>query len=431
MRQAAGQKDPIEGVTVSSTHPITLELTTDPTDLGLDPSRLERIDRHFERYVTDGRLAGWQLAIMRDGRLAHVASRGHRDREAARPVTDDTVWRIYSMTKPITSAAALMLWEEGAFELKDPVSRFLPEFADLRVWRSGSVTNPRLDPVRDPMEMWHLMTHTAGLTYGFMFAHPVDDLYRRAGFEWGVPHDSDLAGVCERLARLPLLFQPGAEWNYSMSIDVLGRVLEVIEGRPLDEILRTRLFDPLGMVDTAFHADDARAERLAMLYGAHPASGLAVPLAAQAAAATRPPTALLGGGGLVSTMADYLRFAEMLRRRGELDGVRLLSPRTVEYASANHLPGGRDLSEFGRPLFSETTFDGVGFGLLGSVTLDPVTAKVPGSVGEFGWGGAASTTFWVDPAEDLTCVFMTQLLPSSTHPIRSQLKQLVTQALVD
>lgn len=415
----------------TNSHPRTLEVTTDPGTVGLDPARLARLDDHFVQYVNDGRLAGWQLAVMRHGHLAHVSSAGHRDREAGLAVTDDTIWRIYSMTKPITSVAALMLWEEGKFELKDPVSRFIPEFADLRVWRSGSVTNHRLDPVSDPMEMWHLMTHTAGLTYGFMFAHPVDDLYRRAGFEWGVPQTADLAGICQRLADLPLLFQPGSEWNYSMSIDVLGRVLEVIEGRPLDEILRTRIFEPLGMVDTAFHADESRHERLAMLYGAHPGSGLAVALAAQAAAATRSPAAFLGGGGLVSTTSDYLSFAEMLRRGGELDGVRLLSPRTVEYACANHLPGGADLTQFGRPLFSETTFDGVGFGLLGSVTVDPVTAKVPGSVGEFGWGGAASTTFWVDPAEDLTCVFMTQLLPSSTHPIRSQLKQLVTQALID
>lgn len=412
-------------------HPDSLRDTTDPREAGLDPVRLARLDEHFNRYVDDGRLAGWQLAIMRDGRLVHVSAAGHRDREAGHAVTDDTVWRIYSMTKPITSVAALMLWEEGRFELKDPISRFLPEFSDPRVWRSGSVTNPRLDPASDPIEMWHLMTHTSGLTYGFMFAHPVDELYRRAGFEWGVPHDTDLAGVCTRLARLPLLFQPGSEWNYSMSIDVLGRVIEVIEGRPLDEVLRSRIFEPLGMVDTAFHAGEPQLDRLAMLYGAHPGTGLAVPLAAQAAAATRPPTALLGGGGLVSTTTDYLRFAEMLRRGGELDGVRLLSPRTVEYATANHLPGGQDLTEFGRPLFSETTFDGVGFGLIGSVTIDPVTAKVPGSVGDFGWGGAASTTFWVDPAEDLTCVFMTQLLPSSTHPIRSQLKQLIAQAVVD
>ena len=410
--------------------PSPLVPEVDPSEAGFDAGRLARLDRHFGRYVDDGRLAGWQLTVSRGGRLVHVARAGHRDRESGAPVTDDTIWRIYSMTKPITAVAALMLWEEGRFELKDPVSRFLPEFGAMRVWRSGSVTNPVLDPATEQIQMWHLMTHTAGLTYGFMFAHPVDELYRRAGFEWGTP-TGDLAEVCERLSELPLLFEPGTEWNYSMGLDVLGRAIEVITGEPLDVALRRLVLDPLGMHDTGFHVDAADHDRLAMLYGATPGSGLAMRLEAAAGGATRPPAAFLGGGGLVSTSADYLRFTEMLRRRGELDGVRLLSPRTVEYAASNHLPHHADLTTFGRPLFSETTFDGVGFGLVGSVTIDPVTAKVPGSVGDFGWGGAASTTFWVDPVEDLTVTFMTQLLPSSTHPIRSELKLLVHQALVD
>lgn len=408
-----------------------LEAEVDPVSAGFDPSRLQRLDDHFGRYVDDGRLAGWQLALSRHGKLVHSAGRGQRDIAAGSVVTPDTIWRIYSMTKPITSVAAMMLWEQGAFELHDPVSKFIPEFADQRVWRSGSVTRPGLEPLMNPMEMWHLMTHTSGLTYGFLYAHPVDDLYRRAGFEWGTPAGDDLAAVCRRIAALPLLFQPGTEWNYSMSIDVLGRVVEVISGQTLDEFMRTRIFEPLGMVDTGFSVPPSQAARLAALYGAHPDTGSAMPLKAMGEAAFKQPTAFLGGGGLVSTMADYLRFAEMLRQGGQLDGVRLLSPRTVRYMTQNHLPGGADLTAFGRPLFSETTFDGVGFGLLGSVTLDPVKAKTAGSVGEFGWGGAASTFFWVDPVDDITCVFMTQLLPSNTHPIRSQLKQLVHQALID
>ena len=407
------------------------EIEVDPRELGFDPARLNRIDEHFARYIADGRLAGWQFALTRGGRLAHSSGQGSRDREAAAPLASDTIWRIFSMTKPITSVAAMMLWEEGAFELKDPVSRFIPEFADLRVWRGGSVTRPELEPLMDPMAMWHLMTHTSGLTYGFMYAHPVDELYRRAGFEWGTPPDTDLAGICSRLASVPLLFQPGSEWNYSMSIDVLGRVIEVISGQTLDEFLRTRIFEPLGMVDTGFSVPQADADRLAALYGAHPGTGQAVPMAAAGQAALHVPQALLGGGGLVSTMADYLRFAAMLRGEGQLDGVRLLAPRTVRYMTENHLPGDADLSEYGRALFSETTFDGVGFGLLGSVTLDPVKAKTAGSVGDYGWGGAASTFFWVDPVEDITAVFMTQLLPSNTHPIRSAIKQLTYQALVD
>ena len=408
-----------------------LQVGVDAHEAGFNAARLGRIDRHFTRYVDDGRLAGWQLAIARGGRLVHVAAAGARDTERGLPIEDDTIWRIYSMTKPITSVAALMLWEEGAFELKDPVTRWVPELEGQRVWRAGTAAKPVLDPVTEPMQIWHLMSHTAGLTYGFVYSHPVDQMYRDAGFEWGVPAGLDLAGLCARLGELPLLYQPGAEWAYSMSIDVLGRVVEVASGQPLDVFLRERILEPLGMVDTGFHAPEADHDRLAALYGAHPQTGLATRLDAAGEGAKHPPAAFLGGGGLVSTTPDYLRFAEMLRRGGELDGVRLLSPRTVAYATRNHLPGGADLTAFGRPLFSETTFDGVGFGLLGSVTIDPVTAKVPGSIGDFGWGGAASTAFWADPVEDLTVVFMTQLLPSSTHPIRSQLKQLVHQALID
>ncbi len=404
---------------------------TDARASGFDPARLQRLDDHFEQYVTDGRLAGWHLAMTRGGDLVHSSMRGHSDREAGTPVAEDAIWRIFSMTKPITSVAAMMLWEEGKFELKDPVSRFIPEFAEMKVWRGGSSTRPALEAMRDEISMWNLMTHTSGLTYGFMYAHPVDALYRQAGLEWGTPPETDLGGVCSTLASLPLMFQPGTEWNYSMAIDVLGRVIEVISGQTLDEFLRTRIFRPLGMVDTGFSVPAADAGRLAALYGANPADGTAFPMAAAGRGALNPPSAFLGGGGLVSTTADYLRFAAMLRGEGQLDGVRLLSPRTVRYMTQNHLPGDSDLTAFGRPLFSETAFDGVGFGLLGSVTMDPVKAKVPGSIGEFGWGGAASTFFWVDPVEDITCVFMTQLLPSNTHPIRSQLKQLVHQALVD
>ncbi len=408
-----------------------LHIEVDATEVGFDPQRLQRVSAHFRRYVDDGRLPGWLILVARRGRVVHLDTYGYRDREQGLPVELDTVFRIYSMTKPITSVAAMMLWEEGAFELKDPVSRFIPAFADTRVWRSGSVTNPALEPMTEPMQIWHLLSHTSGLTYGFLYAHPVDELYRRAGFEWGTPAGQDLAAVCDTLAGLPLLFQPGREWNYSMATDVLGRVVEVVSGQPLDVFFAERIFRPLGMTDTAFWADGDRAQRLAALYAPAPGTRKAVRLDTMGSHALHPPAALLGGGGLVSTAADYHRFTTMLLNGGELDGVRLLSPRTVRYMASNHLPGGADLTAFGRPLFAETAFDGVGFGLGFSVTLDPVKAKVPGSVGDFAWGGAASTAFWVDPVEEITVVFLTQLLPSSTHPIRPQLKQLVYQALVD
>lgn len=402
-----------------------------PSEIGLDASRLHRIDDHFRHYVDNGQLAGWLIAVMRHGELAHFSTYGHRDKEANEPVTADTIWRIYSMTKPITAVAAMMLWEEGKFELKDPVSKFIPSFADQKVWKNGSTAKYFLDPAVQQMEIWHLLTHTSGLTYGFMMAHPVDALYREAGFAWGVPMDLNLEETCDRIASLPLLFQPGTEWNYSMATDVLGRVVEVASGMSLDEFFHARIFEPLGMTDTAFSVSADKAHRLAALYGAEPSTLKAIRLRSAGKAALRPPAAWLGGGGLMSTAPDYLRFAEMLRRNGELDGARLLAPSTVRYMASNHLPGNVDLSEFGRPIISETTQDGVGFGLGMSVTIDPIKAKIPGSIGEFGWGGAASTTFSVDPVQDTSVLLMTQLLPSSTHPLRSELKQLVQQAIVD
>ena len=403
----------------------------EPESVGMSSERLSRIDQHFRRYLDDGRLAGWQIVVARRGTVVHHSCEGRRDLESGAEVTADTIWRIFSMTKPVTAVLALQLWEEGAFELNDPLHRYLPEFADTKVFRSGSSTAPVLEPQTHPIRLWHLFAHTAGLTYGFMYAHPVDEMYRRDGFEWGTPKGLDLAAMCEKLAALPLLFQPGSEWAYSMGLDVLGRVLEVVSGRPLDELMRTRLLEPLGMHDTRWWVPEDQQHRLATLYGPHPVTRAAVPLGRMGEAAKRPPTALMGGGGLTSTAHDYHRFTQMLVRGGELDGVRILSPRTVRRMASNHLPGNADLTTFGRPLFSETDFDGMGFGLGVSVTIDPSAAKVPGNVGDFAWGGAASTSFFVDPAEDLTASFFTQLLPSSTHPIRSQLRQMVHQAIVD
>jgi CubicO group peptidase (beta-lactamase class C family) len=275
------------------------------------------------------------------------------------------------------------------------------------------------------------MTHTSGLTYGFHHTHAVDEIYRAAGFEWSTPPGMDLAACCDAWAAMPLAFQPGAEWLYSVATDVLGRIVEVVSGQSLDAFFADRIFGPLGMTDTAFSAAPEDHGRLAALYAPDPQTGRATRYDVMGNAALKPPDALSGGGGLVSTAGDYLRFARMLLGAGELDGVRLLAPRTVHYMTRNHLPGGVDLEAFGRPLFAETTFEGVGFGLGFSVVQDPVAGKSPTSAGEFGWGGAASTAFWVDPVEELAVLFFTQLLPSSTHPIRPQLHQLVHQALVD
>jgi len=406
-----------------------LEVDVDPAEAGFDASRLSRIDAHFDRYVDNGRLPGWLAVVSRHGRIVHVGRGGLRDVEAGLPVEKDTLWRIFSMTKPITSVAAMMLAEEGLLELDDPIARWLPEFASPRVYVKGSALAPLTEPAVAPIRVWHLLTHTAGLTYGFHHGHPVDALYRAAGFDWGTPPGLDLAACCERWASLPLLFQPGSEWNYSVATDVLGRVVEVVSGLSLDEFFASRIFGPLGMTDTGFAASSQ--SRLAALYVPDPSSGRAVRNDAFGRVGTSGPDCLSGGGGLVSSAYDYRRFTEMLLRGGALDDVRLLSPRTVALMASNHLPGHVDLEAFGRPLFAEMPFDGFGFGLGFSVLEDPVKARTLSSAGEFAWGGAASTAFWVDPDEDLTVGFYTQLLPSSAHRLRPQLRQLVYQALID
>jgi CubicO group peptidase (beta-lactamase class C family) len=412
-----------------------LEAELDPAEAGFDPARLGRIDAHFRRYVDDGRLPGWLLTISRHGRMVHVSGYGARDLEAGLPVEPGTLWRIYSMTKPVTSVAAMMLYEEGGFELTDPVSAFIRSFTRVRVYADGSDLKMVTVPATEPVRIWHLLTHTAGLSYGFHRVHPVDARYRASGFEWSTPPGLDLAQCCDAWAAIPLLFQPGAEWNYSHATDVLGRVVEVVSGQALDEFFAARILRPLSMTDTGFWVRDEDAERLAALYtpGTY---GRAARFDVLGKAARSQPAMLSGGAGLMSTAADYHRFTQLLLGRpgspaGELDGVRLLSPRTVAYMTRNHVPGGADLETFGRPLFPEAPLRGAGFGLGFAVVIDAAAGKTLESEGSFSWGGAASTAFWVDPAEGLTVSFFTQLLPSSAYPIRSQLRQLVYQALAD
>jgi len=408
--------------------PIAPEL--DPSDVGLDQARLAVIGRHFDKYVEDRKIPGFLAVVTRGGKVAYVACRGFRDIEAAAPIEADTRFRIYSMTKPITSVAAMICYEEGLISLDDPLSNFIPDFGETRVFAGGSSFRPVTVPTIEPIRIWHLMTHTAGLTYGWMFNHPVDAMYRSAGFEWGTPNDTDLAGCCERWARLPLRCQPGTEWNYSVATDVLGRVIEVVSGQSLDQFLYQRVLWPLGMKETSFHVEGEGAEKLAALYTPDLVTGRATRADRVGEAALSPPPAVSGGGGLVSTAADYHRFTQMLLRLGELDGVRLLGGRTVSYMTRNHLPRNADLAEFGNPIGGQPE-PGVGFGLGFSVVIDPAAYKVTSSAGEYAWGGAASTAFWVDPAEELTALFFTQLLPSTTYPIRRQLKQLVYAAIVD
>jgi CubicO group peptidase (beta-lactamase class C family) len=414
-----------------------LTISTDPGEVGLDAHRLERLDRRLARWVDDAQLPGFLVTVSRRGRLAHVGKYGQRDVERGLPVEDDTRWRIYSMTKPVTSVAAMMLYEEGAFELGDPISKWLPEFAEPRVYVAGSDLKPVTVPATEPIRVWHLLTHMSGLTYGFHHAHPVDAMYRAAGHEWGTPPGADSAEVSRQWASMPLVFQPGSSWNYGVSTDVLGRLVEVISGQPLDEFFGQRIFGPLGMADTSFglrESDDV--DSLAKLYLAAPGkpggpSSSMTYMEAFDVAAHAKPAFLSGGGGLVSTAGDYLRFVELLRRGGAYDGGRLLGSRTIAHMVRNHLPGNSDLETFGKPLFAETPLRGVGFGLGFSMVIDPARYGVVSSVGDYSWGGAASTAFYVDPVEDVTVTFYTQLLPSSTLPIRNYLRALVNQAIVD
>lgn len=404
-------------------------MTTRPEDLGLSSDRLRHVDATMHAYVDKGKLPGVQVLISRRGELVHHDCYGLADVEGERRVGPETIYRIYSMTKPVTSVGLMMLYEEGAFLLENPISRWLPEFADVQVFDGGTADAPKTRPPARPITVHDVLTHLSGLTYGFHFQNPVDELYRANGLGDFTEPTYDLAEGIGRMAELPLLFDPGSRWNYSMSTDVCGRLIEVMSGQTLDVYLRDRVLGPLGMVDTAFSAPEADVERCSPLYTRSQSGGLH--RMAGAETMVRPPKFLGGGGGLVGTGPDYLRFCHMLLNGGELDGVRLLGPRTVRYMARNHLPGGKLLNEVGQSTFSEAAMAGTGFGLGFAVIEDAAALQNLASEGEFSWGGAASTAFWVDPVEEVCVVFMTQLLPSDTYPIRRQLRATVLQSIVE
>ncbi|WP_322796598.1 serine hydrolase domain-containing protein [Tepidiforma sp.] len=393
---------------------------------GFDPARLERITAHLERnYIEPGKIAGCQVLVARRGIPAYFRSFGSMDRERGRPMRDDTIFRIYSMTKPITSVALMQLFEEARFMLNDPVSRVLPSWASLRTWVSGDGDEMQTKEPARPVTFRHLLSHTAGLTYGAT-NHPVDKVYRRLGIQRG-PGET-LASFVEKVAQAPLRYEPGERWMYSLATDVCGALVEVISGQRFDRYLQERIFEPLGMVDTAFFVPPEKQHRFAANYQRQPDKTLRLIDDPETSNYLREPTFFSGGGGLVGTIADYWRFCEMLRRGGELDGQRILSRRTLDLMTRNHLPGGRDLTELAIGAFSETANEGVGFGLGFAVTLDATRTGTLGE-GDYYWGGAASTIFWVDPREELVCIFMTQLMPSATFNFRGQLKNLIYSAL--
>lgn len=399
-----------------------------PESVGLASHRLQHLDRHLrERYLDTGRLPCAMTLIQRRGEVAHLSVQGYMDVERARPLREDTIFRIYSMTKPVTSVALMMLVEEGLIALDDPVHRFIPQWRNLGVYEAGFIGTFRTRPVATPMRIIDLLRHTSGLTYGLQQRTNVDAAYRK--FAFGDPAGSGtLQAMIEGLAKIPLEASPGEVWNYSVSTDVLGYVVGQVSGLPFEEFVRQRIFAPLGMVDTDFHVPAAKASRLAACYILGPDGRMRLQDDPQTSLYLKPPAFISGGAGLVSTAADYLRFCRMLLNGGVLDGTRLLSPKTVELMTINHLPGGKDLPEMSVSLFSEAGYSGVGFGLGFAVTTSPARTLIPGSAGDFAWGGMASTYFWIDPREQLIVIFMTQLIPSTLYNLRRELRTLVYSA---
>jgi CubicO group peptidase (beta-lactamase class C family) len=399
-----------------------------PESVGMSAQRLDRIGEHLRRqYIDPGKIAGCQTLVARGGEICYLQNEGLMDRERALPMTDDAIFRIYSMSKPITSVALMMLFERGLLSLTDPVHRFIPQWRNLQVYKGGSWPLFQTAPCAAPMTVRDLLTHMSGLTYGFMRASNVDHGYRKVGVQVQRPGYT-LKDMIDELAGLPLEFEPGSAWNYSVATDVVGYLVEVISGQSLDEFFRQHIFEPLGMVDTGFNISEDKQSRFTACYQRELDKSVTLqddPYESE----YRDRTFFSGGGGLVSTTADYYRFCQMLRNGGELNGVRLLGPRTLKLMTSNHLPGGVDLTGVARGSFSETSYEGVGFGLGFATRLDPVRNANLGSVGEFNWGGMASTLFWVDPAEDLVVTFMTQLMPSGTFNFRGQLQSIIYSAI--
>ena len=404
---------------------MTPDAANTPEHAGLSTQRLQKIDGWMDRLIDDGRLAGLSVLVSRRGRLAYERHAGLADIARGLPMAADSILRIYSMTKPLTSVAIMMLYEDGLFQLDDPVSNALPYFKHMRVY-AGEGREPV--PAEREITYRDLLTHTSGLTYGFMNATPVDAMYRDQGVDFQTSAKT-LGEIVEHAATLPLLAQPGAAWNYSIATDVLGHLVAVHSGQSFERFLHDRVIEPLGMADTAFHVPPDKLARFAANY-ARGEDGRATLLDDPATSLFAAPRAIAsGGGGLVGTGRDYLRFCRMMLNRGTLDGERLLGRKTIELMTANHLGG--DMASMGQARFSESNYTGIGFGLGFSVMLDPAQAQILGSPGEYAWGGAASTGFWIDPVEDMAVIMMTQLTPSSTYPIRRELRVLTYQAIVD
>ena len=399
---------------------------------GISIDSLARLDQHLlSRYVQPEKIAGCLTLVSRRGEIAHLSAMGNMDRERSKPMGIDTIFRFYSMSKPITSVALMQLHEQGMFQLTDPVSRFIPHWRDLQVMDGGDWPNFKTRPADRLMTVRDLLSHQSGLTYGFMEGQ-LERAYNKADvYTAGTMAGRDLQSMVDRLAEMPLKFSPGDNWNYGVSTDVCGYLVQTLSGQRYDEYLQEHIFDPLGMVDTGFHVPPEKIGRFAANYERGPDRKLRLLDDPASSNYAQPQTFYSGGGGLVSTAQDYHRFCQMLLNEGKLDGVRLLGPKTIELMSMNHLPDGQDLSERALGTFSETANDGVGFGLGFAMIVDLPRTQNVGSIGEYYWGGAASTIFWIDPVEEMIVVFLTQFMPSGTFNFRGQIKQILYPGLVD
>jgi CubicO group peptidase (beta-lactamase class C family) len=402
-----------------------------PAAAGMSEAGFRRIEDHLKRrYIDAGRFPGTQLLVYRRGQIVHSTVQGFADIERKAPVKADTIFRIYSMTKPIASVAFMMLFEEGRVALDEPVHKYIPQWKDLGVFQGGTALTFKTRPPARPMLIIDLLRHTSGLTYGFQERTNVDAVYREKKIG-EIEKAGTLQSMIDDLAKIPLEFSPGEAWNYSVSTDVLGYLVEKISGKPFEQFLQERIFDPLGMNDTGFFVAPDKAHRFAACYAADGKGGMTLYDDPTTSSFLSAPSLISGGGGLCSTAADYLTFCRALLNGGELGGIRLIGPKTLALMTTNHLPGGRDLTEMSKSLFSEATYAGVGFGLGFSVTMDPAKTLIPGSAGEYAWGGAATTSFWIDPAEDLIAIFMTQVLPSSAYPVRRELRTMIYSAITE
>ncbi len=401
---------------------------------GFNTKRLTLLENLCDRYVNDGKFPCAQVQVAHKGEVVLRHSVGKSDIETNQELSENAIFRIYSMTKPLTSIALMQLYEQGCFLLEDEVDRFLPEFSNPQVLVGGSYLKPVLRPAQTALTVRDMLMHTSGLTYSFHFSNNLDKMYRESNLgsiAMRLNEDEvlDLEETVKRLSEMPLLFDPGTSWNYSMSTDVCGRLVEVISGIPFDAYLKQHVTDPLEMGDTAFSVSSIGRERFTSNYAISKDDSLTKIDDCSTSQYLNKPIFVSGGGGLVSTTDDYQRFVNMLLQGGEIDGVRVIGRKTLEFMASNHLPNKLTLNDFGQSTFSETTMEGMGFGLGFSVLEDPVSNATLGSKGIFGWGGAASTIFWVDPIEEITCIFMTQFMPSSFYPIRRELKAAVYQAL--